>query len=117
MDVVAGPRYLPVLEDRLLYRVAELAGFRTVQRVGAYSAAAPLEDLVAAMRSDPDGPQDRTLLIQTVNNMKAQGLLETRGNYSEWGIWPTEEGRRRALAWRDQFDRSMQLRILEELDR
>ncbi len=109
-----GLHALPLFEDRLLYSVAELTGFRPIT---SGTGAATLDSVEAAMVGDHDAPRNRTDLIRLVQRMVADGLLETRGNFSDWRIWPTVDGRRRAMEWRDRLDRDTQHYILEELDR
>ena len=132
MELNIGPESLPQFEDRLLYHLVMLTGDRPMSVAEGVSEAdlAPL--LASDLNITPEFAQSpefhtsdaRGIILAGVDGLDDEGLVEAEKVMGPWTIRPTREGRRRVAEWRKtweqnqlKLDKTVQRRILEELER
>ncbi|KPV53415.1 hypothetical protein SE17_09810 [Kouleothrix aurantiaca] len=132
MELNIGPESLPQFEDRLLYHLVTLTGDRPMGVGEGISEAELAVPLAAELNITPEFAQSpafhhsdaRGIILAGVDALDHEGLVEALRVMGPGSIRPTRDGRRRVGEWRKtweqnqvKLDRTVQRRILEELDR
>lgn len=127
-----GPEGLAQFEDRILYYLVDLTGDRPLMAGSgateadlAERAAGELEVVADFPRSPGFHSSDaRGTVLAAIEALEDDGYVACHKMTGAWLVRPTNDGRRRVARWREEWarqrqgqERTLQRRILEELDR